>query len=227
MYSKKIIFLLYVFLFLYSISVQAREFTGRVVAISDGDTITVLDDSKKQIKIRLAEIDTPESAQPYGTRSKQQLSDLVFNKTVTVKVDTTDRYGRSVARVYADDIDVNAMMIELGAAWVYRQYAKDQSLYILEDKAKKAKVGLWSLPETERTPPWEWRKGNRGNTTEKHTKSRIENASNDTKSNFSCGSKSTCGQMTSCEEANYYLKQCGLGRLDRDKDGIPCESICR
>jgi micrococcal nuclease len=131
------------------------------VGISDGDTITILDDRKQQIKVRLAEIDTPESAQPYGTRAKQELSGLVFGKTVIVKVQDTDRYGRKVGRVYKDDVDVNAEMVRRGAAWVYRKYARDQRLYALEKQARQNKVGLWSLPEAERIQPWEWRKTKR------------------------------------------------------------------
>ncbi|MDO8997662.1 MAG: thermonuclease family protein [Sediminibacterium sp.] len=227
MHPKNNSFFLFVIFFLFSFSVQAEEFRAKVVAVSDGDTITVLDSSNRQVKIRLAEIDTPESSQPYGNRAKQQLSDLVFNKTVTVRTDTTDRYGRSIARIYVDDVDVNAMMVELGAAWVYRQYAKDQSLYSLEDKAKKAKVGLWNLPEAERIPPWEWRKVYRKNKSNNDKTLKVESQSDKTEANFSCGTKKYCTQMTSCEEAKFYLKQCGLGRLDRDGDGVPCESICR
>ena len=111
---------------LLSFSVQAQEYMGRVVGVSDGDTITILDAGKRQIKVRLAEIDAPEFRQPYGSRAKQELSRLVFGKTVTVKAQDTDRYGRTVGRVYADGSDVNAGMVRRGAAWVYRQYAKDQ-----------------------------------------------------------------------------------------------------
>ncbi|WP_083398444.1 thermonuclease family protein [Nitrosomonas communis] len=75
-----------------------------------------------------------------------------------IKAQDTDRYGRKVARVYKDDIDVNAEMVRLGAAWVYRKYARDQNLYALEKQARQNKVGLWSLPETQQIPPWEWRK---------------------------------------------------------------------
>ena len=82
------------------------------------------------------------------------------------------------------------------------------------------------MPESERVPPWEWRKQKRNNSpkfneVEKIRKQPVNN------SGFSCGSKSTCGQMSSCEEAMFYLNQCGLTRLDRDRDGVPCESICR
>lgn len=222
MHSKNIKYFLFVLFFLFSFSIQANEFKARVIGVSDGDTITVLNSSNQQIKIRLAEIDTPESSQPYGKRSKQQLSDLVFNKTVSVVTSEIDRYGRSIARIYVDDLYVNARMVELGAAWVYRQYAKDHSLFALEDKAKNAKIGLWNLPESERAPPWEWRKANRSNKTVND-----KSQPNTVSAKFSCGSKRYCNQMSSCEEAYFYLKQCGLGRLDGDGEGVPCESLCR
>jgi endonuclease YncB( thermonuclease family) len=135
----------------------AAEITGRVVGIADGDTLTVLEDSLRQTKIRLAEIDTPESRQPYGSRAKQALSDLVFGKSVRVVTQDTDRYGRTVGRVYTGALDVNAEMVRQGAAWVYRKYNRDKSLIGLEQDARDARRGLWALPEAERTPPWEWR----------------------------------------------------------------------
>lgn len=211
-----------------SFSVQAQEHTGRVVGVSDGDTITVLDAEKRQIKVRLAEIDTPESGQPYGSRAKQELSELIFNKMVTVKVQDTDRYGRTVGRVYVDGLDVNAEMVRRGAAWVYRQYAKDQSLYALEHQARQDRRGLWGLPEAEQIPPWEWRHAKRGpSTREVRIPTNTQPSSRSIGQGFSCGDKTTCGQMSSCAEARFYLEQCGLDRLDRDKDGVPCESLCR
>ena len=74
---------------------------------------------------------------------------------------TTDRYGRSVARVYVDNVDVCAELVRQGMAWVYRKYAKDESLYEIEKKAQEANRGLWSSPETKQIPPWEWRRGNK------------------------------------------------------------------
>ncbi|SDY37983.1 thermonuclease family protein [Nitrosomonas sp. Nm58] len=139
----------------------AQEYRGRVVAISDGDTLTILDSNKRQIKVRLAEIDTPESKQPYGSKAKQELSALAYNKTAIVKSQSTDRYKRVVGRVYVGNVDVNAELVRRGSAWVYRQYAKDKSLYALENQARKNRVGLWSLPESEKIPPWEWRKSRR------------------------------------------------------------------
>lgn len=137
---------------------QAEQLTGRVVAISDGDTLTILDSSKKQIRIRLGEIDTPESRQPYGNKARQELSDLAFGKTATVEVQAIDRYKRTVGRVYVGEVDVNAELVKRGAAWVYRKYVKDYSLFDLEREARTNKRGLWKLPEAERVPPWEWRK---------------------------------------------------------------------
>ncbi|SFM64472.1 thermonuclease family protein [Nitrosomonas communis] len=155
---KRVLFLLLLCIACLPLFAVAQEHIGRVVGVSDGDTITILDDRKQQIKVRLAEIDTPESAQPYGSRAKQELSRLVYGKTISVKVQDTDRYGRKVGRVYTDDIDVNAEMVRLGAAWVYREYASDQNLYALERQAKQNRAGLWNLPEAQQIPPWEWRK---------------------------------------------------------------------
>ena len=140
------------------VHVFAESYQGRGVGITDGDTFKLLVAGNRQIKVRLAEIDTPESAQPYGSKAKQELSSLIFGKTVTVNVVDIDRYGRTVGRVFADAVDVNAEMVRRGAAWVYRRYAKDQSLFRLETEAKQEKRGLWSLPEGDRIPPWEWRR---------------------------------------------------------------------
>ncbi|SFM43583.1 thermonuclease family protein [Nitrosomonas communis] len=159
--TKTLLFVILLYLVLLPLPATAQEYIGRVVGISDGDTLTLLDNQKQQIKVRLAEIDTPESAQPYGSRAKQALSGLAYGKTVIVKVQDTDRYGRKVGRVYTDGLDVNAEMVRIGAAWVYRKYASDQNLYALEKQARKNKVGLWSLPEAQQVPPWEWRKTRR------------------------------------------------------------------
>ena len=129
----------------------------------DGDSIVVLS-GRTQVEVRLAEIDAPERAQPWGRRAKQALSDLVFGKTVEVEATDHDRYGRTVARVAADGVDVAAEMVRRGCAWVHRQYAKRAELYDLELAARDEKVGLWSLPEAERVAPWEWRHARRART---------------------------------------------------------------
>jgi endonuclease YncB( thermonuclease family) len=130
---------------------------GKVISIADGDTLTLLI-ANTQYRIRLAEIDTPERKQPYGTKARQALSTLVFSKEIEVDVQTTDRYGRSVARVYVGDVDVCAELVRQGMAWVYRKYAKDESLFDIEQEARDAFRGLWSLSESQRVPPWEWRR---------------------------------------------------------------------
>ena len=116
----------FIFLLLLSCSVQAETLTGRVVGIADGDTITVLDANRQQHKIRLAGIDAPEKAQPFGDRSKQSLSELVFDKQVVVESNKQDRYGRSVGKVLVNGMDANLAQVNTGMAWWYRDYAKEQ-----------------------------------------------------------------------------------------------------
>lgn len=129
---------------------------GVVVSIADGDTLTVLDETHRQTKVRLAEIDAPERGQPYGTQSKQSLSEVCFKQPVRVQVVSVDRYGRTVGRVHCAGTDANAEQLRRGMAWVYDRYAKDRSLYRLQDEARASGLGLWGGPAP--TPPWEWRR---------------------------------------------------------------------
>jgi endonuclease YncB( thermonuclease family) len=137
------------------------EMQGEVVAITDGDTFTLLVDGNRQVKIRLTEIDTPERGQPYSQKSRMELSDLVFGRKVRIRSAGQDRYGRMLGRVFADDVDVNAELVRRGAAWAYRKYAKDPLIIELELAAREARKGIWALPEAERIPPWEWRRRSR------------------------------------------------------------------
>ena len=121
---------------------EEPEFRGKVVGIADGDTFTLLSRDKKQTQVRLSEIDTPESNQPYGTRAKQALSDLIFSKDVRVLPEDVDRFGRLVGHVYVDGIHVNRKMVQEGNAWVYRQYNKDKTLLQDEQAARDAKKGF-------------------------------------------------------------------------------------
>ena len=197
-------------------SAFAQTISGRVIGITDGDTFTLLTDDFEQIKIRVAEIDAPERGQPYGSRSQDALSSLIFKKEVSIDVQVKDRYGRPVGRPIVGDTDVTAEMVKIGAAWVYRTYSDDEALYELERKAKAAGRGLWGLGEYEQVPPWDWRKGTRPSTTQ-----------NSNVAAFSCGAKKYCKQMVNCDEAMFHLRQCGLSRLDGDGDGVPCEAVCR
>ena len=136
-----------------------ETWTGKVVGVADGDTITVLHDRTSQ-KIRLHGVDAPEKAQPFGDKAKQLTSSLVFGKEVKVEVVTRDKYGRTVGRVYTVSPDrcLEEELVKAGLAWWYRQYdPKNKKLAGLEEEARKARRGLWSDPSP--TPPWEWRHG--------------------------------------------------------------------
>ena len=145
--------------------VDAETIVGHVVGVADGDTITVLDAEKVQHKIRLAGIDAPEKAQPFGNRSKESLSELAFDKDASVETEKLDRYGRSVGKVLVNGHDVNLVQVERGMAWFYRQYQREQSpedrkLYdAAEAIAKVEKRGLWR--DADPMPPWDFRKSKR------------------------------------------------------------------
>jgi micrococcal nuclease len=135
--------------------VAAPAFSDQVIGIADGDTLTVLHE-RKPVKIRLANIDAPEKKQAFGERSKQSLSELCFQKNATYSIQNIDRYGRTVAVVTCDGVEVNRAQVERGLAWVYAQYNKDASLPALQADAKSARRGLWS--DHNPTPPWEFRR---------------------------------------------------------------------
>jgi len=133
----------------------APPFEAKVVAVYDGDTITVRTD--ETIKIRLDGIDAPELKQPFGQASKQAMSSLVFGQTVTIKPGKKDRYGRLLARVEIGGKDASLTMVETGMAHWYEQYAKrDTQLQSAQTQAKTASRGLWSDPNV--IAPWEFRK---------------------------------------------------------------------
>ena len=134
---------------------------GKVVGIQDGDTLTLLDDSEKQQRIRLAGIDAPEKGQPFGNVSKENLSAIAFGQFVTADCPKVDRYGRLVCVVRVNGTDVSLLQVKSGLAWHYKQYAHEQSpdyrtAYAdAEVEARMAKKGLWADPKP--MPPWEWR----------------------------------------------------------------------
>jgi endonuclease YncB( thermonuclease family) len=133
--------------------------TGKVVAIADGDTLTVLDDSKAQHKIRLAGIDAPEKGQAFGNRAREALGDKVFQQSVRVEVIDIDRYKREVGRIYLDERFINMEVVRDGFAWRYVQYDKPGEFTAAEADAREHHRGLWTDPNP--TSPWEWRKSKR------------------------------------------------------------------
>ena len=163
-------------LVLSALTANAETLNGRVVAISDGDTITVLDAGKVQHKVRLMGIDAPEKKQPFGNRSKQHLSDLIFDKPVSVEYRKHDRYGRIIGKVMVaapdacpavephcpKSLDTGLALITVGLAWHYKQYENEQTkedrerYAFAEEEARAKRAGLWADPRP--VPPWEWRR---------------------------------------------------------------------
>jgi endonuclease YncB( thermonuclease family) len=150
------------------------DLTGRVAAVTDGDTINVLDATNTEHKVRLTGIDAPERGQPYGTASRNHLASIVAGKEVKVESSKSDRYGRVLGKVWVQPgdcpscgktLNTNHAQILAGMAWWYRYYAKEQSpedrgrYESAEDEAKARKWGLWA--DSKPINPYDWRKGKR------------------------------------------------------------------
>lgn len=157
---------------------RADELRGKVVGVTDGDTITVLDSNYQQHTVRLFAIDTPETSchaktpsgkdeacvengQPFGKAAKKSMSNMVFGKEVVVQLESGSTYGREIGTVFVDGLNANLAQVQRGYAWVYRQYTKGMSkvdkyaLFDAEDNAKRQGLGLWA--DSDPTPPWKWR----------------------------------------------------------------------
>ncbi len=179
----------------------------------------MLDAAHVQHKVRLIGIDAPESEQPFGTVSKQNLGDLVFGRQVIVEYQDKDRYGLKLGKILSNRQDINLEQVEDGLAWHYKQYQSDQSsadreAYAkIEIDARKAGRGLWT--DAHPIPPWDWRKGIR------------PGASKTVTVPTGACARRTCGQFSSCDDAMRYVRQCGGAGIDGDGDGVPCESMCR
>lgn len=128
--------------FFIPILLSAHVLKGKIVGVSDGDTVMLLDSSNTQYKIRLDEIDAPESGQAYGKRAKEYLSDLIFGKIVTIEYTKKDRYKRILGIIYLNDKNINEEMVKAGYAWRY-YYNKSDKLLELQNKAKAQRKGLW------------------------------------------------------------------------------------
>lgn len=130
---------------------------GKVIKISDGDTIVVLLKDNQQKKLRLAEVDCPEKGQPFGKNAKQFTSDEVYGKTIKFVTTSTDRYGRSIAKVYYDNGKyLSQELIKAGLGWWYYTYSKDSFLGDLQENARSKKLGMWQ--DVHAVAPWEYRK---------------------------------------------------------------------
>lgn len=145
-----------------AVHATAATFAGRVVGVSDGDTVTVLTAQNRQVKVRLSGIDAPEKKQPFGIFSRQTLARQVFGQAVTVQWTKLDRYGRVVGKIEIDGVDANLEQVREGSAWVYTQYLRelppeDRKRYLeAEHQAQFERRGLWRDSDPE--PPWQWRR---------------------------------------------------------------------
>lgn len=133
----------------------------KVVKIKDGDTIVVLTKDNQMVTVRLAEIDCPEKSQAFGQAAKQFTSNLCFGKGVKLQGNEHDRYGRTIALVILENgTNVNYELVKNGYAWQYSQYSKNNPMLAgYQQQAQQQRLGLWQ--DTNPTPPWEFRKGER------------------------------------------------------------------
>ncbi|BBL75067.1 nuclease [Methylomagnum ishizawai] len=194
---------------------EAGDGSGRVLRVHDGDTLTVLR-AGHEVTVRLNGIDAPELEQAHGTAARQALAGLCLNREARIHDQGIDKYGRTLGRVDCGGIDANAEQVKAGHAWFYAQYSQDGTLRGYEAEARRRRIGLWAARNPQ--PPWEFRHPD-GNA---HGSGQRE-----VRRGGLCGAKRTCGEMADCGEALFYLQRCGVKRLDSDKDGVPCESLCQ
>jgi len=218
---KTIRLLLLVAAFFVTVSAQAGVFSAKVIAVLDGDTLLVTR-GDKPVKLRLAEIDAPEKAQPYGTASQKSLSDMVMGKQVQVESRAVDDYGRIVAIVSMDGLDVNREQVRRGLAWEYSRFHSNKELLALQREAQLAKRGLWAGEDI--VEPSQWRK--------QHPYASFvaspvgaSPSAGAVPGESGCG-KVRCSEMASCADAQRYYARCGSRPLDGDRDGKPCEKLC-
>ena len=132
------------------------QYTAKVVGVKDGDTILVLLGDKSQKTLRLAEVDCPESGQPFGKNAKQFTSSQVFGKEIIFYETDTDRYGRTIAKIYYNNGKyLSAEIIKVGLGWWYHQYSTNKELGKMQENAKTKNLGLWQ--DKNAISPYEWR----------------------------------------------------------------------
>lgn len=137
---------------------QADEFSAKVIAVLDGDTLLVLRGGSR-VKIRLADIDAPEKDQPYGMASRETLIGLAAKRRVQIASRATDDYHRLIATVQADGVNLNREQVRLGMAWAapsWRGRKADETMAALQQEARREKRGLWAAPGA--IEPWRWRR---------------------------------------------------------------------
>jgi endonuclease YncB( thermonuclease family) len=139
---------------------MGQTITGRVVGVSDGDSLTLLVSGNRQVKVRLEGIDAPENGQEFSRNAKEGLSRLVFGKEISLDVIGIDRYDRTLGVVHVGGVNANLTLVQQGLAWHYKEYSDDRALAQAEVDARAARRGLWSGFNP--IPPWEYRALTRG-----------------------------------------------------------------
>ena len=142
----------------------SSELRGKIVAIEDGDTVTLLNEAREQIRIRLADIDAPEVAhgakrpgQAFGQASRQSLAEMAFGQEARAVCREADQYGRRICRIHVGETDVNLEQVRRGLAWPYVKYLKDPALVPVAERARQDRTGLWA--DKAPVAPWDWREG--------------------------------------------------------------------
>lgn len=203
--------------------------SAQIVTAIDGDMLVVLHDGQRQ-EIRLYGIDCPEKDQSYGQQATALTTALVAGRNIEIEPKDVDHYGRVVGLVKVDGLLLNALIVENGFAWVYRQHCKEKfcSAWIKSEKtARSQRKGIWATANN--IPPWEWRNQQRAAKAETVTDNVIligadKPASGGSSRNSSrCDGRIYCSQMTSCQEATFFLRNCPGTKMDGNNDGIPCE----
>ena len=154
-------FFLSIALFFIVINQVHADLNGKIVKVIDGDTVDILTPEKQKIRVRLLDIDAPESRQAYGNASKKYLASLTAGKSVFIKENKKDIYQRTLGTIYLEQININAKMVENGFAWAYRYkgVVNNNNMLKLESKAKQNKKGLWK--DKRPIAPWEFRYRNK------------------------------------------------------------------
>lgn len=154
-------FFLAIVLFFIIISQVQADFNGKVVKVIDGDTVDILTPKKQKVRVRLLDIDAPESRQAYGNAARKYLASLIAGKNVFVKENKKDIYQRTLGTIFLNQININAKMVESGFAWAYRYkgVANNKNMVKLESKAKQNKKGLWK--DKHPIAPWDFRYRNK------------------------------------------------------------------